>query len=276
LNCHRMYSIERVARSATWLMLLLLTACSGWRSAPTSKENPVQSQPSVTPTQPTLEPLSRYGNPAFYDVFGKRYFPLKSAAGFSERGVASWYGPDFHGGLTSTRESYDMYQMTAAHKVLPLPSWVEVTNISNGRKVQVRVNDRGPFKDNRIIDLSYAAALQLDMVRAGTALVEIRALTEAGAAPSTAQSTSVSQRELFLQLGAFSERTNAERMKDQLETKFSSGVSISPEPATAPKMYKVRIGPLQDVAATDQALATLDAMGISEHQFVTNGAASEP
>ena len=146
---------------------------------------------------PRNEPRSRNGNPPFYDVMGKRYFVLSSGVGYVERGVASWYGPGFHKVRTSTGEPYDMYAMTAAHKTLPLPAYVRVTNLQNGRSIVVRVNDRGPFVGNRIIDLSYTAASKLDMLRNGTAMVEVRTLeavsdgvplTAALAAPSVAPS----------------------------------------------------------------------------------------
>jgi rare lipoprotein A len=132
---------------------------------------------------PKPEPKSRYGNPPFYDVFGKRYYVLSSSADYVERGVASWYGPGFHQVRTSSGELYDMYGMTAAHRTLPLPAYVRVTNLQNGRSVVVRVNDRGPFVGNRIIDLSYTAAARLDMLRDGTAMVEVRSI-DAGAPPS--------------------------------------------------------------------------------------------
>jgi rare lipoprotein A len=125
---------------------------------------------------PRAEPRAIYGNPASYEVFGKRYYVMASSVGYVERGVASWYGPGFHKELTSVREPYDMYGMTAAHKTLPLPAYVRVTNLQNGRSCVVRVNDRGPFVGNRIIDLSYTAAAKLDMLRDGTAIVEVRAL----------------------------------------------------------------------------------------------------
>jgi rare lipoprotein A len=141
---------------------------------------PAQSVPDVVPRS---EPRSRSGNPPFYDVLGKRYFVLSSNVGYVERGVASWYGPGFHKVRTSTGETYDMYGMTAAHKTLPLPAYVRVTNLQNGRSVVVRVNDRGPFVGNRIIDLSYTAASKLGMLRNGTAMVEVRSLD---AAPVTA------------------------------------------------------------------------------------------
>jgi rare lipoprotein A len=125
---------------------------------------------------PRIEPRSRYGNPPFYDVFGKRYYVLSSGVAYVERGVASWYGPGFHKVRTSTGEAYNMYGMSAAHRTLPLPAYVRVTNLQNGRSVVVRVNDRGPFVGNRIIDLSYAAAVRLDMLRNGTAMVEVRSI----------------------------------------------------------------------------------------------------
>jgi rare lipoprotein A len=133
---------------------------------------------SVTPDAiPRAEPLSHYGNPESYEVFGQTYYPLKTSEGFVERGVASWYGPGFHRKRTSSREPYDMYEMTAAHRVLPLPTYVEVTHLGSGRKAVVRVNDRGPFKDGRVLDLSYAAAHRLGIHGPGTAWVEIRALS---------------------------------------------------------------------------------------------------
>ena len=134
---------------------------------------------AVPDAVPRVEPRSRYGNPPFYEVFGKRYYVLSSSSAYVERGVASWYGPGFHKIRTSTGEPYDMYGMTAAHKTLPLPAYVRVTNLQNGRSVVVRVNDRGPFVGNRIIDLSYTAAAKLDMLRNGTAMVEVRAIDPA-------------------------------------------------------------------------------------------------
>ncbi len=136
---------------------------------------------------PRVEPRSARGNPVAYEVFGKRYFILATADGYRERGVASWYGPTFHARPTSSGEPYDMYAMTAAHKTLPIPAYVRVTNLSNGRSVVVRVNDRGPFVDNRIIDLSYTAAHKLDMTRAGTAFVEVEVITPGTLAASRAR-----------------------------------------------------------------------------------------
>jgi len=232
---------------------------------------PAPARPAPVPGDP--EPLSRYGNPEFYDVFGTRYVPMKSARGYRERGIASWYGPDFHGGLTSTREAYDMHKMTGAHKLLPLPTWVEVTNLENGRKTTLRVNDRGPFKDNRIIDLSYAAAVALDIVKPGTAFVEVRAL-DAGDAPAPAATPAMQvaapSARMYLQVGAFGERANAERLQEKLAASFPEGVRIFMEPAETPPLYKVQLGPVRDVAHADQMAETLADIGLHEHHFVNN------
>ena len=126
---------------------------------------------------PKREPRSRYGNPPAYEVFGQRYTVMDSSYGYQQRGVASWYGKKFHGRQTSSQEPYDMYAMTAAHKTLPLPTYVRVRNLRNNRTIVVRVNDRGPFVDNRIIDLSYSAAAKLDIIKDGTSLVEVTALS---------------------------------------------------------------------------------------------------
>ena len=125
---------------------------------------------------PKREKYSKYGNPETYNVFGKRYKTLKTHVGYVEEGIASWYGKKFHGRLTSTREVYDMYELSAAHKSLPIPCYVKVTNLSNGKSLIVRVNDRGPFKKGRIIDLSYAAAKKLDIIEKGTAMVFVEAI----------------------------------------------------------------------------------------------------
>ncbi len=129
---------------------------------------------------PTREPRGKYGNPAEYKVDGHTYHVMDSADGYEKDGIASWYGPDFQGKRTSSGEAYDMYLMTAAHRTLPIPSYIEVTNLANGRTVVVRVNDRGPFHSDRIVDLSFVAARKLGIVGPGTGRVRIRALAPAG------------------------------------------------------------------------------------------------
>ena len=150
-------------------VLLSSMAVAGWAAGAEA-----HSRGRAAKNPPQAEDAN--GNPEFYEVFGKRYKVRESSNGYRERGIASWYGRPFHGRPTSSGEMYDMEEMTAAHTSLPLPTWVEVTNLSNGKTVVVKVNDRGPFVANRLIDLSYAAAKALDIVRNGTARVEIRAL----------------------------------------------------------------------------------------------------
>ena len=216
---------------------------------------------------PVPEPRARLGNPPFYEVFGQRYLVLGSAHGFVERGVASWYGPDFHGVRTSTGEPYDMYSMTAAHRTLPLPAYARVTNLKNGRAVTVRINDRGPFKSNRIIDLSYAAALKLDMVREGTTLVEVRAV-EAGDGslpepppPATA---------LYAQAGAFGVEANALHLRDRLVAAGLGTVFVRSDNVAGRVVHRVRLGPVESVPAYDALVEHLHAAGVPAVTLVAN------
>ncbi len=190
--------------------------------------NPADSGPArpvdlrhVADAVPRHEPPSRYGNPETYTVAGRTYRVMKSSRGFVEEGVASWYGRKFHGRRTSSGEPYDMFAMTAAHKTLPLPTYVEVENLDNGRRAVVRVNDRGPFKNDRIIDLSYAAAARLGVTETGTARVRIRAIEPDAppplARPPTAAPPPATGRRR-LQAGAYREIGNARRMKRRLDT----------------------------------------------------------
>jgi rare lipoprotein A len=231
---------------------------------------------------PRVEPRSRNGNPPFYDVLGKRYYVLSSSSGYVERGVASWYGPGFHQVRTSTGEPYDMYGMTAAHKTLPLPAYVRVTNLQNGRSIVVRVNDRGPFVGNRIIDLSYTAAAKLDMLRNGTAMVEVRTLDVAApadsaplaaaltqtpapiAAPDTAAPIVAVPRALYIQAGAFSDPQNAQRLMQRLSGGGYGKVFVRDNEIAGRRMYRVRIGPVADVAEFDRVVAALERVGISD------------
>jgi rare lipoprotein A len=214
---------------------------------------------SIPDAVPRAEPRSRSGNPPFYHVFGKRYAVLASADGHVERGVASWYGPGFHNARTSSGEPYDMYGMTAAHKTLPLPCYARVTNLANGRSVVVRINDRGPFVGNRIIDLSYTAAAKLDMLREGTALVEVRTLTS-GHAASLQRAPQNPQPGLFVQVGAFGEERNALQLAEKLRTAGLEGVLVRP-PLGSSRLHRVRVGPVASVADFDALAAKLAALG---------------
>ncbi|HEY8537380.1 MAG TPA: septal ring lytic transglycosylase RlpA family protein [Steroidobacteraceae bacterium] len=230
---------------------------------PTTPPTDIASIPDAVPKP---EPRSAKGNPPFYTVLGKRYFVLQSAEGYVERGVASWYGPGFHSKYTSNGEVYDMYAMTAAHKTLPLPTYVQVTNLSNGRSVVVRVNDRGPFKEGRIIDLSYTAAAKLDMLRSGTAFVEVRAIS----AKEPPQTVASAPSALFVQAGAFSSEANATKLVAQLRAEGITNASIRADAVDGRTLYRVRVGPVPSVADFDRTLARLKKLGIEDAHLAAN------
>jgi rare lipoprotein A len=238
---------------------------------------------------------TRAGNPPVYEIFGERYYVQDSSAGYRERGLASWYGKDFHGRSTANGESYDMYGLTAAHKTLPIPTWVEVTHLDNGKRVIVKVNDRGPFVGGRIIDLSYAAAQALGMVNAGTARVEVRALgvpvggdvvepervvesppegrrggfsliSEAAAA--VPGPTDRPLRQVYAQVGAFADRDNAVSLVGRLKAGGHDDVFVFTENTGAGQLHRVRIGPLADVSEFDALATRLRAAGIRESHLV--------
>jgi len=212
---------------------------------------------------PRPEARSAHGNPPFYDVLGQRYFVLPSADDYLERGVASWYGPSFHGGTTSNGESYDMYAMTAAHKTLPLPSYARVTNLKNGKSIVVRINDRGPFVANRLIDLSYSAAARLDMLREGTTLVEVRALTP-GVPDDLTRSAAAPVPTLYVQAGAFADEHNAQRLLSRLQAAGLPAVFVAAPLAASAPLYRVRVGPVGSVADFDRIAARLNALGVAQ------------
>ncbi len=249
-------------------LYLLLSACGGGiithDSAPIFPRD-VSNVPNAVPRD---EPKSKYGNPAHYDVFGKRYYTLNSSSGYYEKGVASWYGKKFHGRRTSSGETYDMYAMTAAHKTLPLPTYVEVTNLTNGRKVVVKVNDRGPFHGNRLIDLSYAAAKKLDIVDKGTGTVEVRALTKNSYTSSPTVVSNTTYVGLYLQVGAFSTPSLAEQLKLKLQQNISDTVLIVPLNKPDGNLYRVRVGPLSTIEYGDALARQLVDLGFYDAHIV--------
>ncbi len=215
---------------------------------------------------PKVEPRARYGNSPSYTVLGQTYHLLPDVHGYVERGIASWYGNKFHGYMTSSLEPYDMYQFSAAHKTLPLPSYARVTNLDNGKSVVVRINDRGPFHENRLIDLSYAAAVRIGIWPKGTGLVEVRAIDPAhpDATPAplprsvTAQAGS---QHIYLQLGAFGDRANAERVAAAARRDGIQQVDIQSAGIDGRTVHRVRIGPLADVAAADALTPRIEKLG---------------
>ncbi|MDH3588551.1 MAG: septal ring lytic transglycosylase RlpA family protein [Gammaproteobacteria bacterium] len=280
------------------LIYIALVACAATR----------HSVPTAPRTKNDPPPASRTNNSAKtapYQVLGQRYYPVTDANGYRERGVASWYGGKFHGRATANGERYDMHQYTAAHKTLPLPTWVRVTNLRNGTSVIVRVNDRGPFVKNRLIDLSYAAAQRLNMVGDGTTLVEVEVIdpvtvdtstivpavtTPTTSLPADRQIVAVDdpaaldpqlampqkpQQEaaapsLFVQVGAFGDLGNAERLRTTLYNAGIVDVRLASADLGGTIVHRVQIGPVLGVVEYDVLMARLDSLGINDTHLVTD------
>ncbi len=265
---------ERRRGAALLALAALAGGCSvGSGDRPPGRPPDVSAVPDAVPR---AEPRSRYGNPPYYEVYGKRYYVMESGHGHVERGVASWYGEKFHGRRTSSGEPYDMYAMTAAHKTLPLPSYARVTNLSNGHSVVVRINDRGPFVDNRIVDLSYTAAQRLDMVGPGTAFVELEVLAPGAvptdviaSAPPAGDATPATDAGMYVQAGAFSERGNAEQLASRLRAGGLPDVLIADGLAGGRALYRVRIGPVTGVEDFDRTMNQLSDLGIEGAYLAT-------
>ena len=250
---------------------------------------------------PKYEPRSHYGNRTPYTVLGETYNVLPSAKGYVERGLASWYGSKFHGRATSNFEAYDMYQFTGAHKTLPLPSYVRVTNLDNGRSTIVRINDRGPFHQGRLIDLSYAAAIKLGVNVHGTAPVEVRAIdpddmdSEPSAnsvvptpsirsvppsiavqpAPASAPiASSADVQDGYLQIASFGEHDNAERLLARLRAAGIAGAALHEVEVDGRALWRVTIGPLQAAAAAGIA-DQVEALGLGHPAFFSGTGRSD-
>jgi rare lipoprotein A len=292
----------RSAWRCGWLILLvlLLAACSSTpqRKRPHNYYDGAPPAPvdlsKIPEAIPKYEPLARYGNHSPYSVLGKNYSLLPSRVGYVERGIASWYGTKFHGRLTSNREPYDMYSFSAAHKTLPLPSYARVTNLENQKSIIVRINDRGPFVGDRIIDLSYVAALKLGFQEKGTAAVEVVTITPGEGAPTLPAPTApaptapvagaspigkpemkplptptsampssaspIASGLLLLQCGAFSDFANANALKlALLDAGFSDARVISGQD----QLNRVVIGPLVDRASADALSQSIQASGFA-------------
>ena len=254
---------------APLLLSALLAGCGGGGAV---RDGAPDGYPDLSHTPdavPRAEPY-RKGTLRPYTVAGHTYYPLRSVQGFVQRGVASWYGRKFHGRRTASGERYDMYAMTAAHRRLPLPSYVRVRNLENGRSVVVRVNDRGPFHENRIIDLSYAAASKLGMLGRGTALVEIRAIDPRHPEPPPRQADTPIEHapRIYIQVGAFGDPGNARRMARRLERELRRTIHIQSADSPRGRILRVRIGPLASVEIADQVVATLERMDIHDAQLL--------
>jgi len=265
--------------------LLLLAGCS---SGPRLNPNEAATENAT----PRYESQPSRLNPPAYDVNGRTYRVLSNNAGYDEQGVASWYGPKFQSRPTSSGEQYNMYAMTAAHKTLRIPAYVQVTNLENGKQVVVRVNDRGPFVSNRIIDLSYAAARKIGMLGRGTAMVDVRVVTpdspsapvpvtvadRAVATPRTPVTFVPSDRgasaaalphavwgsDVFIQVGAFGEIGHVLDVRRRLEQANLGPVHTVPIGA----LSRVRIGPISSLETYDQMMDQLRKIGFENAQMV--------
>lgn len=246
-------------RLATALLVAIaLQGCSGPKSKSTGGDAyqatrysqsqdaaPLQhlSADQVQDAVPRPDPILAAGNKSPYSVNGVSYHILSDYQGYRARGTASWYGSKFHGHETSNGEIFDLYAASAAHKTLPIPCYARVTNLDNGRSVVVRVNDRGPFHSDRLIDLSYAAAVKLGYMERGTAEVEVEVINIAGvddrrSAPGTHYR--------FLQLGAFGAESSALRLQTELQAFLQVPVSVTEVDASGKLLYRVRVGPMAD------------------------------
>lgn len=250
------------------LSLSLLVACSSQNSRyKISDDVAPTNAPDITKVEdahPKFEPYSRGGNPKRYTVLGKSYEVLPSGKGYQTTGIASWYGAKFHGHLTSNGETYDMYSMSAAHKTLPLPSYVKVTNLNNNHTVIVRVNDRGPFHDNRIIDLSYAAAHKLDMLKTGTAKVKIEVIHIDN--PESVALAQLKETNLhYIQVLASSDKSRVEQLAKQLTSQYQVQTRIQ----QTGSLYKLQLGPIGRVQIADKLHQELQQNGYPQSYRVT-------
>ena len=227
-------------------------------SMPTHGDKGVETADAI----PRHEPKTRAGNITPYKVFGKTYHVLPTEKGYKATGEASWYGMKFHGHKTSNGEVYDVNKMSAAHKTLPLPSYVKVTNLENGKSCVVRVNDRGPFKDSRLIDLSYAAAKKLDYINSGTARVKVEAITPKGMAVSaptyiannTKPSAFKAKDKVFLQVGAYKDEQIAQKQYQYLAKAIDAPLILK---RSIDSYFRLFVGPIahKKTDAITEALA---------------------
>ncbi len=241
------------------LMSLLLVACGGkdrYRDIDTDR---------IKPWVPKSEALSKYGNHSPYRVHGKVYRVNHDPSGYTETGKASWYGKKFHGRPTSNQEIFDMYKLTAAHKTLPLPSYVQVTNLKNNKQVVVRVNDRGPFVGDRIIDLSYAAAKSLDFVNDGIADVRIKVIKS----PKDLANNPIKQGLTYLQLGAFADKNAAYNLAKKASQILGIETFVTILSTQSGALHRVRIGPVQSESRVNQLINQITANGIPDAKVIT-------
>ncbi len=259
------------------LVALVVAACSRETREAGPAEQPRQTpQADGAPTEtfdfsrierpvPRPEPRSPYGNHSPYQVFGETYRVMATADGYNETGIASWYGTKFHGRATSSGEPYDMYKMTAAHRTLPLPTFAEVRHLGNGRSIIVRINDRGPFHPDRIIDLSWAAAVELGIDHAGTGPVEVTAITFD---EPIRMATSPARVPVLLQVAAFGDRQRAEAMVARLNEAGMTPASAESARSASGRIWRVRVGPITQAERAMDLVESISKLGLGRPQYV--------
>lgn len=255
------------------LFILLLTNCVKTSHPDGPPRHPIDVR-HIPNAKPRPLPRSKYGNPKSYKINGKRYHVLRVAKGYHRRGIASWYGRKFHGHITSSREPYNMYAMTAASPILPLPSFVKVTNLRNHRSVIVKVNDRGPFVGNRILDLSYAAAKKLGYSKKGTAWVDVKVIDTRKPVVKFRERmhhlfARRSNKKFFLQLGAFKHLIHANHLKKRLQLFTKKHVHIKRSHLNHVIIYQVQIGPLLSAVESHQLKIRLQKVGFQTIAYTT-------
>lgn len=236
------------------LLLSVMVVGCGKKPVPVSSgPRQVQRPQAVKPQEPGPAPKGTFKP---YSIAGIRYYPLSSADGYEETGIASWYGRDFHGLKTANGETYDMRAMTAAHKILPMNTSIRLTRLDNGKQVTLRVNDRGPFVGSRIVDVTQAAAEQLDMVGPGTAMVRLEVVGVAGrTVPSVAQS--LESGTYFVQVGSFRFNDNAQRLVSQMRANGYSGSRLQQVEISGATYWRVQAGEFKGMARAKRAHADL-------------------
>jgi rare lipoprotein A len=269
--------IKRLLACCLCLLSLLLSGCMATHKKDGPPPYPVDV--SMIPNAvPKAEPLSRIGNKPTYTVFGKKYYVMQKRKKYVAVGIASWYGTQFHQRRTSNGELYNMLGMTAAHRNLPLPTYVQVSNLENGRKVIVKVNDRGPFNSNRLIDLSYAAAKKLGMEGRGTALVEVKALNPEEKPRRSLLITAQKKRPplaklntkthpklapLYLEIGQYKQKVLAARMKQRLTKVITHPIQVNRLTQGSRIVYQVQIGPIKDKKTAERISHRLKSIGLA-------------
>lgn len=269
-NNYRFYHNSRQLYHASIIaLILLLTACSSSsdRRYKMNDDAAPNNTPDVTKVEdahPKFEPYSRGGNSKSYTVRGKTYRVLDTGKGYQQAGIASWYGAKFHGHLTSNGETYDMYSMSAAHKTLPIPSYAKITNLANNKSVVVRVNDRGPFHDERLIDLSYAAAHRLDMLKTGTARVNVEVIYIES--PESTALAELKNTDLhYVQVVASSDKQRITQLGNQLANQYQVKTRI----LQAGNLYKLQLGPIGRQQIATELHQTLQQNGFPQSYVVT-------